>query len=182
MPRSEAALRYAGEALAWSRRAAPRLVITHGLPGSGKTFASQRLLESEAAIRIRSDVERKRIFGLDMLASSRAQGVEIYTADATRRTYERLFALARIALQAGWPVVLDAAFLRREERSLAQDLAAAQGVPFSILACEAPERVLQDRLRSREGDASEADLAVLAKLAAVAEPLEAGELGLLERK
>ncbi|WP_309246613.1 bifunctional aminoglycoside phosphotransferase/ATP-binding protein [Ramlibacter montanisoli] len=56
--RSEAALAYAGQALAWRRRAAPRLVITHGLPGSGKTFASQRLLEHEGAIRIRSDVER----------------------------------------------------------------------------------------------------------------------------
>jgi uncharacterized protein len=177
-----AALRYAAEALAWSRCAAPHLVITHGLPGSGKTFASQQLLEREGAIRIRADVERKRLHGLDMLASSGAHGIEIYTGDATRRTYDRLFALACIALQAGWPVILDAAFLKRDERSAARALAAAEGVPFAILACEAPEDVLQDRLRSRQGDASEADLAVLEKLRAVAEALDAGECAFLQRK
>lgn len=179
--RSEAALAYAGQALAWSRRAAPRLIITHGLPGSGKTFASQRLLESEGAIRIRSDVERKRLFGLDLLASSRGRGVEIYTADATGRTYERLFALARVALRAGWPVILDAAFLKREERSAARALADAEGVRFAILACEAPQPVLQERLRSRRGDASEADLAVLEKLGAVAEALDDEERALVAR-
>jgi aminoglycoside phosphotransferase family enzyme/predicted kinase len=173
--RSEAALGYAGQALAWRRRAAPRLVITHGLPGSGKTFASQRMLEDQGAIRIRSDVERKRLFGLEALASSRGKGVEIYTADATGRTYQRLFALARIALRAGWPVILDAAFLKREERSAARALADAEGVPFAILACEAPQAVLQERLRSRRGDASEADLAVLAKLGALAEGLDDAE-------
>src|SRR4030095_12175479 len=41
-----------------------RLLITHGLPGSGKTFVSQGVLESAGAVRIRSDVERKRLFGL----------------------------------------------------------------------------------------------------------------------
>ncbi|WP_309246814.1 AAA family ATPase [Ramlibacter montanisoli] len=99
----------------------------------------------------------------------------MYTADATGRTYQRLFALARIALRAGWPVVLDAAFLKREERSAARALADAEGVPFTILACEAPQAVLQERLRSRRGDASEADLAVLAKLGAVAEALDDAE-------
>jgi aminoglycoside phosphotransferase family enzyme/predicted kinase len=179
--RSGAALLYAAQALAWSRRAAPRLVVTHGLPGSGKTFASQRMLEGEGAIRIRSDVERKRLFGLDALASSREQGVEIYTADATGRTYERLFALARVALRAGWPVILDAAFLRREERSAARALAHAEGVPFAILACEAPEDVLRERLRARRGDASEADLAVLAKLGGVAQALDDDERAFVAR-
>lgn len=174
-PGCEAGSRYAGQALAWSRRAAPRLVITHGLPGSGKTFASQRLLEAQGAIRLRSDVERKRLHGLDMLAASRAQGVEIYTADATGRTYQRLFSLARDALLAGWPVVLDAAFLKREERAQARALAEALHVPFAILACEAPPQVLRERLQARRGDASEADVAVLEKLAAVAEPLDAAE-------
>jgi aminoglycoside phosphotransferase family enzyme/predicted kinase len=174
-PGSIRAQAYAGQALAWSRGAAPRLVITHGLPGSGKTFASQRLLERDGAIRIRSDVERKRLHGLDMLAASRAQGAEIYGAEATRRTYERLSGLARTALLAGWPVVLDAAFLRKEERSQAYALAQSLSVPFAILACEAPAPVLLERLRSRQGDASEADAAVLEKLREVAEPLDAGE-------
>lgn len=175
-----AAGHYAAQALAWSRPASPRLAITHGLPGSGKTWRSQRWLEAQGGIRIRSDVERKRLFGLDRLADSRASGVQIYTAEATLQTYGRLFALARLVLQAGWPVVLDAAFLREDERAQAQALAAAQGVPFSILGCEAPPDVLRQRLAARQGDASEADGFVLEKLRAAAQPLRPDERALLE--
>src|SRR5206468_1743655 len=60
-----------------------RLAITHGLPGSGKTFVSQQLLEGMSAIRARSDVERKRLFGLAPLESSRERVAGgIYDADA----------------------------------------------------------------------------------------------------
>ncbi|MDR3453749.1 MAG: AAA family ATPase [Rhodoferax sp.] len=166
-----AARNYLETALAWAQRGNARLFITHGLPGSGKTFVSQRLLEREGAIRLRSDVERKRLFGLGMLEDSRARGLNLYDATASARTYEHLFKMTRIALQAGFPVVLDAAFLRRAERTEALALARALGVPFSIVACEAPLPVLRARLLARQGDASEADIAVLNGLSAVAEPL-----------
>ena len=175
-PGGAPALRYADQALAWSRCAAPRLVITHGLPGSGKTFGSQRLLERTGAIRLRSDVERKRLHGLPMLADSAAAGVDLYTASATARTYAHLFATARRLLRAGWPVVLDAAFLRLDERATARQLAQALGVPFAILHCEAPAGVLRERLAARTRDASEANVAVLEQLQAAAEPLTPQEL------
>ncbi|MDE2607642.1 MAG: AAA family ATPase [Burkholderiales bacterium] len=174
-PGGAEARRYALEALAWSRSAAPRLVITHGLPGSGKTYASQQLLEATGAIRIRSDVERKRLYGLDALADSQASGVAIYTREAGRQTYGRLFTLARMLLAAGWPVVLDAAFLLRGERARARELARELKVPFSILDCDAPLEVLRQRLRLRRSDASEADVAVLEKLRLAAEPLDEEE-------
>ena len=174
-----AARRYLDNAVSWTRPAQARLSITHGLPGSGKTFRSQRLLERERAIRIRSDVERKRLFGLGILDSSRAAGVDLYGKEATARTYDHLFGTARVALRAGYPVVLDAAFLRREERAKARKLADEFGVPFSILDCVAPLSVLRERVLARQGDASEADLAVLDRLRAVAEPLEQHELNFL---
>lgn len=174
----EAGRRYALQALAWTRPAPPVLVITHGLPGSGKTWRSQRWLQAHGGLRIRSDVERKRLFGLAPLADSRSQGIAIYGGDATQRTYERLFSLARLALRAGWPVVLDAAFLRAGERQAARDLAGALGVAFSILDCEAPLDVLRERLAQRRGDASEADVTVLESLARSAEPLQSQEQAL----
>lgn len=174
-PAGPAARRYAQQAVAWSQPAAAALFITHGLPGSGKTFVSQQLLEGQGAIRIRSDVERKRLFGLAPLADSRAAGQAIYTPEATRRTYRRLFELARIVLQAGWPVVLDAAFLKYDERSQARAVARDTGVACSIVACEAPEAVLRQRLAARQGDASEADAAVLTALRVAAEPLRPEE-------
>ena len=174
-PQGGDARRYAAEALRWSTPAQPRLVITHGLPGSGKTYASQQLLERCGAIRLRSDVERKRLHGLAPLADSRAAGRDLYTPESTRQTYARLFLLARRLLCAGWPVVLDAAFLRRVEREQAHALAAELQVPFAILDCDAAPEILRQRLAARTGDASEADLRVLELLRVVREPLQEDE-------
>ncbi len=174
--RAAAAQRYLDAALSWTQPPSPSLTITHGLPGSGKTFESQRLLERIGAIRLRSDVERKRLFGLRMLDDSRSRGLDLYGADATARTYAHVLETARTLLQAGYPVILDAAFLRRDERAAAQALARAAGVPFSILHCDATPDVLRARLAARRGDASEADIGVLEQLMKIAQPLAADEL------
>lgn len=166
---------YAAAALAWSRPALPRLVIMHGLPGTGKTFESQRLLERQGALRVRSDVERKRLFGLGALESSQARGMDIYAGNATARTYGRLLELARGILSAGFTAVIDAAFLMRHERDAARQLARECGVPFEILPCEAPEAVLRRRLAGRVNDASEANAAVLVRLASAMQALEPDE-------
>ncbi|SFC25753.1 hypothetical protein SAMN05216344_11295 [Polaromonas sp. OV174] len=174
--RAAAARHYLKTALAWATPGEARLYITHGLPGSGKTFESQRLLEQQGAIRLRSDVERKRLFGLGMLEDSHTRGLNLYEAEATARTYAHLFRQARMTLQAGYPVILDAAFLRRAERGQALALARELDVPFLIVACEAPLPVLRTRLLARRGDSSEADVAVLERMLALAEPLTSDEL------
>ncbi|MDE2612202.1 MAG: AAA family ATPase, partial [Burkholderiales bacterium] len=156
---------------------APRLLLTHGLPGSGKTRVSQQLLERAGAVRLRSDVERKRMAGLAALADSSVVG-DLYGAAGTEATYARLESLARDTLRAGYPTIVDAAFLRRDERDRMRLLAAELQVPFGILDCRAPMPVLRERVRGRRaagGDASEADEAVLDKLAGAAQPLAADE-------
>jgi hypothetical protein len=178
--RAAAARNYVDAALRWIRPPAPSLCITHGLPGSGKTFQSQRQLERRGAVRLRSDVERKRLFGLGMLENSRERGIDLYTAAGTARTYAHLFATARMVLLAGFPVVLDAAFLRRDERAAAAALAGDLKVPFSILDCQAAPAVLRQRLSARQHDASEADVQVLERLADSAEPLSAAEQACIE--
>ncbi|MGQ2978745.1 MAG: bifunctional aminoglycoside phosphotransferase/ATP-binding protein [Polaromonas sp.] len=174
-PGSDAARRYLATALAWAQPGQPGLTIMHGLPGSGKTYVSQRLLEQEGAIRLRSDVERKRLYGLGMLEDSHARGLDLYDTATTGRTYAQLFRLARTALQAAYPVILDAAFPRRAERDQAHALAQGLGVPFSIVHCEAPIAVLRERLLARRGDASEANVTVLEDLRKLAEPLSCEE-------
>jgi len=158
------------------------LVITCGLSGSGKTTASSALLldaNTAAAgnvIRLRSDVERKRLFGLAPLAGSgSALDGSIYTAEATTRTYARLLDLAHDLLAAGWPVIVDAAFLRRSERTDFSRLAAQLRVDFAILATEAPADELRRRIGARRADASEATVAVLEKQLNWFEPLDADE-------
>jgi len=82
-------------------------------------------------------------------------------------------------LLAGWPIVVDAAFLRRAERLRFAALAASLAAPFAILHCHADTTVLRRRIearRERGDDASEADVDVLARLSRVAELLDDCEL------
>jgi aminoglycoside phosphotransferase family enzyme/predicted kinase len=161
------------------KRQQPALVITHGLPGCGKTTVAQTALEQLQAIRIRSDVERKRLFGLAPLQASGSQaGTGIYGTEATRQTYDRLHQLARELLDAGFPVIVDAAFLKRAERNRFSELARAMAVPFVILSVRAEASILRQRILQRMAqakDASEADLAVLETLINAQEPLASDE-------
>ncbi|BBI98386.1 hypothetical protein FGKAn22_00790 [Ferrigenium kumadai] len=157
----------------------PALIITHGLPGSGKTTIAQTALERYGAIRIRSDVERKRLYGLGALDSSRSRfGDDLYSKGATHRTYARLYDLALELLGCGFPVIVDAAFLRHGERARFRDLARQMDVPFAIAAMPVDLSLLRARIAQRQAqasDASEADIAVLEKLAAVVEPVSPEE-------
>ena len=164
-------LELARECLARRR---PALIITCGLPGSGKTTFAQFALERLGAIRIRSDVERKRLHGLGTLESSREYG-DIYSPEATARTYARLRELAQGLLKAGHTVIVDAAFLRLDEREQFRELAQSMSLPFAIAALHADEPVLHERLIQRSSDASEADTAVLKKLQKLQQPLSAQE-------
>lgn len=148
-----------------ARTARPAIVITHGLSGCGKTTLSQGLLEAAGAVRIRSDVERKRLHGLrpeQRTGSGLEQG--LYALEATQATYDRVVALVRHVVAAGDTAVVDAAFLQRWQRDLFRQLAAELGCPFVIIAFAATPATLRARLvrRGREGsDASDADVAVL---------------------
>lgn len=154
----------------------PWLMLTHGLSGSGKTTVAQHLLEHLPAVRVRSDIERKRLHGLAGTASSgSALGEGLYGAAATAQTFARLAELARSVLAAGESVIVDATFLRRAVRSAFRALADEHGVPLVIVSCTAPRPVLERRVRERRGDASEADLRVLSQQFDQHEPIGADE-------
>lgn len=144
----------------------PALVLMHGLSGSGKSTVSQTLLERLGALRVRSDVERKRLHGLLGPAhGGGAASAGLYEAATTRRTYERLAAVAEAALRAGWCTIVDATFLQRQLRNEFRRVAQRLGASFLIVSCHAGEAELRDRLKRRRvagADASDADAEVLA--------------------
>ncbi len=159
-----------------------RLVITHGLAGCGKTVDSSRLLQSDlhaCTLRLRSDVERKRLFGLaSMQESGSGMNSGIYSPDAHARTYAHLRERAGMLLRAGWSVIVDAAFLKRADRDSFHALAGEAGAAFGILAPQATSALLRERILARGDlgrDASEATLEVLAQQMRRIEPLDAEE-------
>ncbi len=147
---------------------APRLIITHGVAGCGKSRVSRRLLLSDqaaATLRLRSDVERRRLFGIAATSNSNSPiDGGIYAREASELTYQRLHELAQELLAAGWSVIVDAAFLERSRRDAFRALAAQTGVPFFIVAPQATPAQLRARVLRRLAkghDASEATLPVL---------------------
>ena len=142
----------AAERLAYG--GSPALLLMHGVTASGKSHLSSLLIGAAGAIRVRSDVERRRLFGAGA-----------YSTEATDATYERLRICAQHALESGYRVIVDATFLEPARRGPLQQLAQQYGCPLLIISCHAPRSVLEQRIaeRARNGsDASEATAAVLA--------------------
>lgn len=157
--------RYLDLAERFTRPGRPALFINHGFSGSGKTTFSEAILENIGAIRIRSDIERKRLSGLSARQRGHAApGEGLYTQDRTELTYAHLAELSRRLLQDGFIVIVDATFLQATQRRRFADLARELALPFVILDFVASHQTLRERLmaRNRDGrDASDADLEVL---------------------
>ena len=160
----------------------PVVILTTGMSGSGKTWLTERLCPVLPAIRIRSDIERKRLHGLEATHNSEANlSKGIYSADATWLTYQRLRDRARDLLTANMDIIIDATFLKQEQRALFIELAHNSRAAIIILQCHADDQVLRDRIsqRKQEGaDASEANQAVLKYQQESTEPLTTAEQAL----
>lgn len=160
-----AADRYCRIALRKTCKAAPLLIVMHGLSGSGKTWVSGRLMALLPAIRVRSDVERKRLFGRAETARTEAP-IEggIYTPRSSQAVYEHICRTAQTVLATGHNVIVDATFLRREQRERALAVADGCGCRAVIVSVTAAPEVMRERILRREQGAdevSEASLQVL---------------------
>ncbi len=152
------------------------LMITHGYSGSGKSTFACQLAEHIGAFQIRSDLERKRLFDYRPLEQTGSNiGSGVYSPQASIKTYLHLKELAQAVLEAGFPVIIDAAFLKAGQRDLFRQLAAGCGVPFHIINFQASDRELYRRIKQRQDDASEATAAVLHQQQRSAQPLSEHE-------
>jgi predicted kinase len=107
---------------------------------------------------LRSDIIRKRFFGV---AEHLRLDPQAYTADASRKIYDRLRVQAQQILAAGQSVIVDAVHAKSEERNAIERVARMAGAPFLGLWLDAPEHVLVERLEGRTMDASDADREVV---------------------
>jgi hypothetical protein len=173
--------RYLGLAQSYGEPTRPALWLMHGLSGSGKTTAAGVMMAELDAVRVRSDVERKRLSGLAAAERSGAHLPHegIYSGAATAAVYERLAGLASLILGSGRHCIVDAAFLDARLRDRFADLAAGLKVPCRVASCEAPVGTLRARVTerlARATDASEAGLEVLEDQVSRREPLRPAEI------
>jgi len=157
----------------YTKTLTPQLFITRGVSASGKSTLTRQLLEHLGAIRIRSDVERKRLFNIHADEDSHAsidQG--IYSAQASQKTYSKLVELAGTVLDAGYPVIIDATCLKFEQRDPFHQLAIKKKLPCIILEFTASADTLRQRIRSRKPGVSDADIEVLEHQLKTWQPLE----------
>ncbi|TVS14536.1 MAG: aminoglycoside phosphotransferase [Planctomycetaceae bacterium] len=157
----------------------PRLLITHGVAGTGKTRGTDPLVDQLGVIRIRSDIERKRQFGYQHLDRTNSPvGRGIYSSEITDQTYQRLADLVSTVIQAGFSAIADGTFLLRSHRDLLRRMAQKLGVPFRILDFHAHPETIRQRIverQRRKAGASEADLKVLARQLQTQQPLASDE-------
>ncbi|MCA9034698.1 MAG: AAA family ATPase [Planctomycetaceae bacterium] len=143
----------------------PAIIITCGPSGSGKTWGSQPLVEQLGFVRIRSDVERKRMVGLSALDTSQSSvGKGLYSSQSSERVYRYLLELAQSVVDSGYGVIVDATFLKSSQRRMFQEWAIQCNLPFIILQFDARPETLIERVRQRAAfgqDASEANEQVI---------------------
>ena len=161
------ARRYFSFARAFMAETPPRLVAIGGLSGTGKSTIAARVAprvgRAPGAVHLRSDVERKRMFGV---AEHRRLPEEAYARSVTERVFAALREQAALALAAGQSVVVDAVHRRPEERQAIADVAATLHVPFAGVWLETPVDTAAERVSARRDDASDATAAIVARQAA----------------
>ena len=178
----ESAINYLNLAFEFTSNRQPQLWITHGFSGSGKTHGSRWAIRDLGMIRLRSDVERKRLFHLSHAEIGShvtpKDRKDLYSVSATEATYRSLWSLSRELLQGGFSVLVDATFLKQAERKRFIDLAKTLEINFRILNFQNHVSMLEQRIRDRKLlgiDASDADVEVLHKQIKNHDPLNESE-------
>jgi aminoglycoside phosphotransferase family enzyme/predicted kinase len=158
---------------------APALLLMHGVTASGKSWVSEQLIGALGAVRMRSDLERRRLAISGSAPAVPGIGEGPYSDAARKLVYARLLECAESSLTGGYHAIIDATFLARSDRQMFAALAQRRHCPLLIISCCAGRQTLTARLdlRSRRAaDPSEATLAVLDSQLGAAEPLDKEEL------
>ncbi len=145
----------------YARKPKPTLFLMHGVSGSGKSHLSQQLVDQTDTIRIRSDVERKRLF---RELSLKGEKIDLYGPKMNAHTFNHLFDTSAGLLHHGYSVIVDATFIRQRTRQSYIELANKLGISIRIISCSCEQKLIEARLKRREiegSDASDADITVM---------------------
>lgn len=140
----------------------PLLLAIGGRSGTGKSTLARALAPALpgplGAVLLRSDVVRKRLFGVPPAVPLPEH---MYGREATAEVYAELARLAAASLRAGLPAIVDAVHAIPAEREMVAQVAREAGARFVGIWLDAPEQRLIERVGERYGDASDADADVV---------------------
>lgn len=159
----------------YAQQKKPVLYLMHGVSGSGKSHISSQMVERIDCIRLRSDVERKRLYR-DL--SRRGEKLQLYGKEMNARTFQHLLTLTKTLLESGYSVIVDATFIHKRTRHSYLELAEQLGIAVRIISCHCEQKLIEARLKRRKtqgGDASDADIPVMHDQLKVQQPLTEAE-------
>lgn len=147
-----------------------RLVLMQGPSGSGKSWLSQQLLEQQPWLRLRSDRLRKRLH-------QQQSELPRYGERLNQATYRQLLEDSSKLLSQGFDVIIDAAFLKADQRRPFIEQARLQCWTVHILSCDGKASHLAERIENRQSseDPSEATVEVMERQLQHREPLSEEE-------
>lgn len=158
----------------------PTMFVTTGVSGTGKTTLAARIVDATGAVRLRSDVERKRLASMSAIERPDDEHARVLYGEAmTETVYRRLATLATTILQAGTNVVVDATCNTREQRDLLATVAHDLHVPLRWLELDVPAEFVLARVAARQAagtDASDASVDVVRSQLAKRQPILPEEL------
>lgn len=117
----------------------PAFVVVSGLPGSGKSTFSRQLQERIPLAVVESDALRQVLFPQPS-----------HSAEESNRLFAAVHRLVEHLLQEGVPTLLDATNLQERHREHLYHIADRLRAKLVLVWVEAPEAMVQDRLRHRE--------------------------------
>lgn len=134
----------------------PKLIITCGLMGTGKSTIAKEFAKIKGILIISSDFVRKELAGI---SSSQHKYEDfdkgIYSQSFSKKTYQSLNTRAREILIGGNSVILDACFSKKWQREKAYEVAKEVDANFLCIefVCSDKEikKRLTKRLKSKEG-------------------------------
>lgn len=140
-------------ALSYTQPRKGKIILTSGLSGSGKSTVAKLISQKKDATYIRSDAVRKHLGSIEL--NERGDD-SLYSAEMTRKTYNRMLELGVMLAQKGYTIVLDAKYDKKKSRGEVIQTAQDHNIDISILHCTAPVDILRNRLKSRSGDITDA--------------------------
>jgi aminoglycoside phosphotransferase family enzyme/predicted kinase len=136
----------------------PRAVVmVMGLSGSGKSYIAAALAGRIGAAHVSSDVIRASVVADEVTAPDLPYGAGAYADHVRASVYGELHKRATLHLALGHSVVLDATYMRHDDRVAARRVAEEADVPFLAVEVAASENVIRERMARRDHAATPSD-------------------------